>query len=131
VNQAQIDLVDESGRRRPGERVEGVVSWSLDVAPTSVVVALVWHTEGKGTTDTEVVHRTEIDDADAADSRTFSFEIPPSPWSFSGTLISLVWAVELMISRPGQGDLVERRVIVVGPAREEVDLTTLPVERDE
>jgi len=121
----RIDLLDESAAFRPGGTVAGVVSWSLSGPPRSVIVGLVWHTEGKGTRDSAVVRKVEFDDAEEIDSRTFTLELPPSPWSFSGTLISVEWALELKITPARGAAIVERRVIVVSPIGIEIDLAGL------
>ncbi len=70
---------------KPGETVEGAV---VGGSP-AVEVRLFWYTEGKGTQDLEVVATAHPD----ADGR-FRLPLPAAPYSFSGKLISLIWAVE-------------------------------------
>ena len=79
---------------RPGERVEGTVRWMLDAPPVSVELRLFWYTRGTGEQDVEVVSRQLFEGAGIQDVRPFSFELPASPFSYSGKLISLVWALE-------------------------------------
>ncbi len=118
----RIDLLDDTGAFEPGGTVEGVVSWSLDDVPRTAVVGLVWSTDGKGTCDAQVVRSVTFDDPAPSDSRTFRFDLPSAPWSFSGTLITLAWAIELKVTPARGAAIVERRAIVVSPTRAEIDL---------
>ena len=81
---------------KPGEAVSGSASWSLDTPPETVEVRLFWHTEGKGTQDVLVVDKMRVENPQMSDRRDFQFEFPPSPYTFSGKLISLRWAVEVV-----------------------------------
>lgn len=102
----------------PGSEVRGKVEWQADVErPKSVMISLLWHTEGKGTEDVEIVEQIEIDDPPVSGSRDFSFTLPTFPWSFSGTLVSLIWRVEASVE-PGGG--VEFQDLVSAPGGEEI-----------
>lgn len=79
------ELKVERTSYKPGEAVEGVV---VGGSP-DVEVRLFWYTEGKGTQDLEVVATAHPD----AKGR-FRLPLPAAPYSFSGKLISLIWAVE-------------------------------------
>jgi hypothetical protein len=104
----------------PGAEVRGRVEWQAAVErPESVVISLLWHTEGKGTEDVAIVDQVEIDDPPVAGSRDFSLRLPDFPWSFSGTLISLLWRVEASVE-PGGG--VEFQNLVSAPGGEEIRL---------
>jgi len=114
---------------RPGEDVSGVIQWELTEAPTSAEVRLAWTTRGEGKPDREVVHVVSVADLpcvqagapyrDAAqgpagpselrprEQRAFSFRMPDQPYSFSGSLISLVWLLELAVEPDGLADPVE------------------------
>jgi hypothetical protein len=85
---------------RPGEEVRGVVSWSLDESPTGVELRLFWRTEGKGIPDVGVVETVGFDGAGRADRREFRVRLPDGPYSFTGQLVSLIWAVEV-VAEPG------------------------------
>ena len=67
------------------------------------MISLLWHTEGKGTEDVEVVEQINVEDPPITGSHDFSFRVPDFPWSFSGTLISLIWAVEASLDPGGRG----------------------------
>jgi len=51
------------------------------------------------------------------DRREFRFRLPEGPYSFSGKLISLLWAIEVVAS---PGDMAGRAGIVVSPSGREV-----------
>jgi hypothetical protein len=53
--------------------------------------------------------------------RAFRFVVPEEPYSFSGKLISLTWALEA-VAQPGER--MGRRELVVGPGAREVVLGT-------
>ena len=101
----------------PGERVSGRVRWQLlEEQVKTLLISLVWHTEGKGTEDAETVAQVEIPSPAPTGNERFSFDLPAYPWSFSGTLISLVWTVEASLEP--RGDL-ERAELLVAPGRQE------------
>lgn len=85
----------------PGEEIEAAAVWRLDETPDSLEVRLFWFTEGKGDRDTELVFAESIEPS-ASGHRTCRFVLPDLvPSSFSGKLISLLWAVEL-VAEPGE-----------------------------
>jgi hypothetical protein len=92
----------------------------LDAKPKSAEVRLFWYTEGKGTRDLEVVATQELDAPNQNDERPFRFAAPEAPYSFSGKLISLIWALELVTEPGGQA---ERLQVAVSPTGEEIMLT--------
>jgi hypothetical protein len=95
--------IDISGGQRgykPGETVSGRVTWQVDQPPQSAELRLFWYTSGKGTQDVENVDAVAFQTPQMNDDRTFSLTLPRQPFSFSGKLISLVWALELIVE-PG------------------------------
>jgi hypothetical protein len=103
----------------PGEELAGEVSWQTDSAPGPVELRLFWHTEGKGTRDVEVIECISFNVPGRQDRRDFRFQLPDSPYSFSGKLISVVWALELVLPSTGE---TERLDIVISPTRGEIAL---------
>ena len=92
-----LTIVPASGDacRKPRAVLELVARWSLPSAPRSLEARLFWFTRGKGTEDAGVV-ATELVPAPAAHGEhRVRFTLPEAPYSFSGRLISLIWAVEL------------------------------------
>ena len=116
-----IDVSTRDGRLafRPGETIEGTVSWRLDEAPRSVELRLFWYTEGKGDRDLEIVTTFPFEAPGAEDRRGFRLEAPAEPWSFSGKLISLTWALEA-VAEPGAK--AGRTEILISPTGSEVRL---------
>jgi hypothetical protein len=121
-----IDL--EGGRTAfsPGALLRGSVGWSLQSAPADVEVRLFWYTQGKGTQDIKVVKIQRFDAAGTSSRHQFRFKLPDSPYSFSGKLVSLLWAVEA-VALPGERSA--RLGIVLAPEGKEVLLGTIPTDR--
>ncbi|MBI3854418.1 MAG: hypothetical protein HY293_01870 [Planctomycetes bacterium] len=119
MSRMHLELADSKTKYRPGETLEGVAFWELDAAPKTIEVRLYWQTQGKGTVDLEVVRTARFDGAGARDRRAFHLTIPPSPYSVSGTLVSIVWGVELVAEPKGDAANIE---ITVSPTGEEVRL---------
>ena len=116
MNDLRIELADGRRAFKPGESVEGRVTWNVDRA-TSAEVRLFWYTRGKGTEDVGLVDTVALPNPQTTDQRTFRFALPEAPFSFSGQLISILWAIELIVE-PGRS--VERREIVMSPSGREV-----------
>ena len=104
---------------KPGELTEGRASWHLDGDAEAVEVRLFWFTTGKGSQDVEIVRRLRIDSPDTSGHYDFSIRVPEGPYSFSGKLITLAWAIELIALPSGQ---TERLDLLIGPTPVEVDL---------
>lgn len=99
MNELVVELADGRTAYRPGETLHGRVRWQLDHRPREMEVALFWHTEGKGTTDSRVADRELWEEPGARGEREFAFTLPDAPHSFSGRLISLVWGVEAILKK--------------------------------
>jgi hypothetical protein len=117
MNELKILLREERQSFRCGETVEGVAGWRLAKPPASVELRLFWYTRGKGTEDVGLVNRVRFDSPQQEEGRKFSFTLPPEPWSFSGQLVSLIWALE-MVAEPG-GHMA-RVELVVSPTGQEI-----------
>jgi hypothetical protein len=94
-----IELKNSGTVFGPGETVEGEASWQVD-HPKSVEVRLFWYTGGRGIRDVQILDSKSISNPSPAGRTQFSFQLPDQPYSFSGKLISLIWAVELVV-QPG------------------------------
>ena len=115
----RLGLRENKAAFRPGETITGAVLWEFEKPPASAEVRLVWFTRGKGTEDAGVVGTVAIEGPPVADTREFSFEAPNGPYSFSGTLIALLWAVEF-VAKPGSE--FQRIEIVIAPDAREIRL---------
>jgi len=91
---------DDRTAYKPGESLELAVLWALPAKPASLEVRLFWFTRGKGTEDVEVIATEPITANASAGEARVRFTLPAAPYSFSGKLISLLWAAEL-VAEPG------------------------------
>ncbi|MBN2310523.1 MAG: hypothetical protein JXR94_16230 [Candidatus Hydrogenedentes bacterium] len=96
MNSLGIVLDNDTARFTPGEAVAGRVTWAFDAPPEALELRLFWRTEGKGDEDVSVVETVRIDGPGLSGERAFEFPAPEGPYSFSGKLISLIWALELL-----------------------------------
>jgi hypothetical protein len=119
MSDLKIDLAGERTAFKPGEPLSGRASWRVDFQPTSAELRLFWYTSGKGTQDVGVVTTMTFDSPRMQDQRDFTLPLPREPYSFSGTLISLTWAIELIVEPGGH---VDRCEIVLSGTGEEVVL---------
>jgi hypothetical protein len=123
MSDLRIELADNPTDFEPGDAVNGRVSWRLDQPATLLELRLFWFTRGKGTEDAGVVSRLKFEQPLPQETRTFRFQLPEAPYSFSGRLISLVWAMEL-VAYPSKE--VARQEVVVAPGGREVHLDQVP-----
>ena len=107
---------------RPGERLQVTVLWALERTPGPIEVRLFWMTRGKGTEDLRVVSTESIQAGAAAGEAACAFVLPAAPWSFSGRLISLVWAAEAVVPAL---DLAASCEFVMAPDGIEIHLKSL------
>ncbi|MCD4781060.1 MAG: hypothetical protein K8S27_11020 [Candidatus Omnitrophica bacterium] len=117
MNNLNLNL--EKEKFLPGEVVKGEAHWYYEMLLKSMEVRLFWYTCGKGNEDVALIHANRIDLPPQQGCRGFSFLLPDSPYSFSGKLVSLVWAVEILVD--GGKDCL-RENIVVAPDREEINI---------
>lgn len=101
----------------PGEVVAGQVSWATDSPPGLIELRLFWRTQGKGTRDVKVVQSLTFENPRWQGAREFRFQLPDAPYSFSGKLISLIWALELILTSTNE---TERLDIIVSPTNSEI-----------
>lgn len=107
-----------------GEPIRGLVRWShLSAPPESVDIRLVWYTKGKGDRDLLIADQRTLPATQTDGSAAFEFTAPTQPYSFSGKLISLVWAVEAIVLPQRDSESVE---IVIGPDADEVLILSRP-----
>ena len=119
MNELTIELADDRTSFKPGEPLSGRVTWRVEEQPTSAELRLFWYTSGKGTQDVGVVTTMPFSSPRSQDHRDFTLPLPREPYSFSGTLISLIWAIELIVEPGGH---VDRCEIVLSASGEEVVL---------
>ena len=123
MNQLTINLTPDRSTFEPGDELSGTANWQLDQPPRAVELRLFWFTRGKGTEDASVVDTVQFDRPASAETRPFRLRLPDTPYSFSGRLVSLVWALEL-VAEPSKA--VGRLEITLAPGGQEVRLDSLP-----
>jgi hypothetical protein len=104
---------------KPGDTVVGTAEWHLGEEADAIEVRLFWYTQGKGTQDVGVAAAHRFETPHRHGSGSFRLQVPRGPYSFSGRLISLSWAIELVVL---PGTETERRDLIVGPHPVEVDI---------
>lgn len=123
MSELTIELVGRAeftpGQFRPGEQIRCVAGWQLDEPAEALEARLFWYTAGKGDQDVGVVETERIEAPSLEGSREFSFKAPRSPYSFSGTLITLTWALEL-VALPREE--MARQELVISPSGREIRL---------
>lgn len=120
MSQATIQTEFDNLAYTPGETLRGQVTWQADSRPRSAALRLFYHTSGRGTQDVIVVEERTFDGPAEADRREFSFTLPAEgPWSFSGKLVSLIWALELELDL-GSDSLIEKRDFTLSPTGAEI-----------
>jgi hypothetical protein len=121
-NELLIELGGSEKAFAPGGSIDATALWALAEAPRVLEARLFWFTRGKGSSDVGIVARETIAGAAAAGQQTVRFRLPEGPYSFSGKLISIVWAVEL-VAEPVE--YVSRAEFVMAPEKNEVQLTPI------
>ena len=92
-----INLNQTPAGYAPGDSIGGTVEWAeLNEKTSRFEIRLIWYTEGKGDTDFAIIETITEDSPAPTGSKKFSFVAPTRPFSFSGKLISLIWAVEVV-----------------------------------
>jgi hypothetical protein len=119
MDSLSIDV--ENGKRafQPGEILAGRVTWTVDADPKSAELRLFWYTAGKGTQNVGVAQTVPFATPLRSDRRDFRLTLPADPYSCSGSLISIIWALELIVEPRG---LTERVEITMAPGGTEVIL---------
>ena len=124
MSDLKIGTRDDRKSFQPGEELLGAAGWKLDHPPRSIEVRLIWFTRGTGTEDAGLVDTVRFDQPKAAEARPFRFQLPDAPYSFSGNLITLTWALELVVL-PGNES--KRFEFVLGPAGQEIVLPKIEI----
>jgi hypothetical protein len=118
MNDLSLDIAGQTSFE-PGEQITVEARWNLDGPPDAVELRVVWNTAGKGDVDIQVVDTVRIESLPAADTRPLALSLPRKPYSFSGQLISLIWALEL-VALPSRAST--RLEITIGPGGKKVSL---------
>ncbi len=117
MNNLELAFPQDSTGFDPGTEISIIASWEFDAPPEVLEVRLVWNTAGKGDQDLKVVKVARLEKPAAKEQRSVVLELPWGPYSFSGKLISLIWAIEL-VALPDKDSL--RKEIRIAPQGNEV-----------
>jgi len=125
MNSLRLDL--DYDRYHPGSDALVSVSWDFDDTPEALELRLTWNTSGKGTQDLTLIRTETIRPGSARGSSQFTIRLPWGPYSFSGKLISIIWAFEL-VAFPGPKSV--RKEFIMGPHASEVLVGPAKVSKD-
>jgi hypothetical protein len=119
MSQLKIAVREDHTQFLPGDEIIAAAYWNLDGPPKSVEARLFWFTRGKGTQDVNVVETFRFDHPLVEEARPVRFRLPEAPYSFSGKLVSLIWALELVVEPGSESARIE---LTVSPTGEEINL---------
>lgn len=107
------DIYLDADWYQPYGTLTGTIKWDFGSGkiPQNLTVALYWFTEGKGTETGETVDEISIEHSSIGEQK-FSFKLPAGPYSFSGNLITLKWAVEFSGEKP---DFAVKKEFIMSP----------------
>ncbi len=94
-----IETLDGKVAFAPGEPIDGVVSWAFEGEAREVELRLLWYTTGKGDRDEGVIEVIRFENPARDDVQAFGFFAPAGPFSYSGKLITLSWALEATVRK--------------------------------
>lgn len=109
--------LENNGVFAPGETLRGRVVLPPGTGTRGLELRLFWMTRGRGTEEVGVVSTHPMRDFD------FAVPLPKSPPSFSGSLVGLVWAVELV---DGEGEGLALAEFVLSSTGEPLQLGEVP-----
>lgn len=116
VIKLNLKLDKSSSEYVAGEAIRGTAVWeALPEKTNKLSVRLIWYTQGRGDRDVELLASLDFEITSGmhrSGQQSFDFVAPSRPYSFSGKLIELTWAVEL-IAYPTRDSVVEK--LVIGP----------------
>ncbi len=118
----QLTFANNNTAFRPGDEIAGTARWQCAEPPEHVEISLGWSTRGKGTEDSETIDTFEVANPMAQGESGFRFTAPGEPHSFSGKLISVIWAIELLVEPSEETERVE---IIIAPEAREIELPAL------
>jgi len=115
-----LDLERGTAAFAPGARVTGMATWSAPDTPSGMELRLVWTTHGPGGRDFTIVETVAFTGPlTGNERRPFALTLPMAPYSFRGTLISLVWTLQLVALPGEESTFVE---LTVAPGAEIIEL---------
>lgn len=93
-------LLNQSGALKPGGVLEGTVMWELESPAKKITINFFWFLEKYGDVEeTNIISSLEAENIQPHGYKNFAFDIPRQPYSFSGNLFSIKWAVECVVDK--------------------------------
>ena len=111
-----VSLCREDGIYEAGGTVSA--TWSVSRVTLdqlqAIEASVMWHTEGKGDEDLHVHHFHRLDEnhirrLGLADEQSLECDLPTTPLSYHGRLISVRWCVRLRLFMTGGREIVAER----------------------
>ncbi len=94
MDKISIQLKDAKISYLPGEKINGEVEWDLTQEVKEIAINVFWYTEGIGDQDSEIAESEIIKLPLKSDRQSFEIGLPMAPYSYSGQITSLKWAIE-------------------------------------
>ena len=122
-NHAEIIIPQDTFE--PGEEINGIIKWNLKKTPKNMDIFLFWKISGRGEPDGSIIIKKKLP-LQASGETEFVFEIPSSPYSFTGKLISLQWKLRFKSISP---TLTINKDLIISPTGEEIKLGSVENQR--
>ena len=94
MDKISVHLKDGKTNYRPGERIRGEIEWDLSKDVKEILINIFWYTIGRGDQDSEIAATKTIKMPLRSERQSFEMELPLAPYSYSGQITTLKWAVE-------------------------------------
>ena len=94
MDKISIKLKNDKISYCPGEKISGEVEWDFTQEVKEIAINVFWYTEGMGDQDSEIAVNEIIKLPLKSDRQSFEIELPMAPYSYSGQITSLKWAIE-------------------------------------
>ena len=114
-----IELKDGKTSYNPGEKIRGELEWELAQEVPEITINIFWYTEGIGEQDSEVAKTEVIKAPLPSDRQSFEIDLPVAPYSYSGQITALKWALEATAMKDKVKDVKE---FSITPANREIIL---------
>lgn len=122
-----LQLENNQTNYQPGDAIRGRVGWKMEKVK-AVEVSLLYFTTGRGTEDVTVADSKKWETTESAGMREFEFRAPSEPWNFDGKLVSLAWAIEVVV-RP---EMATHRInLVIAPGAVTRKLYSIPFRKED
>lgn len=134
-----VSLCREDGVYEAGGQL--TAKWRISRIPLEEVqgveVSVLWHTEGKGDEDLHVHHfqrlvETQIRRSGLADQQSLRCDLPRTPLSYHGRLISVLWCIRLRLFLAGGREIVAEQPfhLVAAGSRPQIAVGAQPDSED-